>query len=99
MTLDNPLDGPEAAADLIALLADEGVADFFINPGTDSAPIQEALAAARAAGTPSPRAVLCVDESVALAAAIGHQLASRSRVCSSSSSATRVSAVNAISTG
>ncbi|KDP05740.1 thiamine pyrophosphate-binding protein, partial [Mycobacterium avium] len=76
MTLDNPLDGPEAAADLIALLADEGVADFFINPGTDSAPIQEALAAARAAGTPSPRAVLCVHESVALAAAIGHHMAS-----------------------
>ncbi|PBJ34443.1 thiamine pyrophosphate-binding protein, partial [Mycobacterium avium] len=76
MTLDNPLDGPEAAADLIALLADEGVADFFINPGTDSAPIQEALAAARAAGTPSPRAVLCVHESVALAAAIGHHMVS-----------------------
>ncbi|WP_415823134.1 hypothetical protein, partial [Mycobacterium senriense] len=42
MTVDNPFDVPEAAADLIALLADEGVAHFFINPGTDSAPIQEA---------------------------------------------------------
>ncbi|MBV8789056.1 MAG: thiamine pyrophosphate-requiring protein, partial [Mycobacterium sp.] len=76
MTVDNPSDPPEAAAELIALLADEGVAHFFINPGTDSAPIQEALAAARAAGTPSPRAVLCVHESIALAAAIGHHMAS-----------------------
>lgn len=76
MTVDNLFDVPEAAADLIALLADEGVAQFFINPGTDSAPIQEALAAARAAGTPSPQAVLCVHESIALAAAIGHHMAS-----------------------
>ncbi len=76
MTVDNPSDVREAAADLVALLADEGVAHFFINPGTDSAPIQEALAAARAAGTPSPRAVLCVHESIALAAAIGHHMAS-----------------------
>ncbi|OBI06690.1 acetolactate synthase [Mycobacterium sp. E2462] len=66
----------EAAADLVALLADEGVSHFFINPGTDSAPLQEALAAARAAGSPSPRAVLCVHESIALAAAIGHHLVS-----------------------
>lgn len=76
MTVDNPSGVPEAAAELIALLADEGVTHFFINPGTDSAPIQEALAAARAAGTPSPRAVLCVHESIALAAAIGHHMAS-----------------------
>lgn len=76
MTVDNLFDVPEAAADLVALLADEGVAHFFINPGTDSAPIQEALAAARAAGTPSPQAVLCVHESIALAAAIGHHMVS-----------------------
>lgn len=66
----------EAAADLIALLADEGVSHFFINPGTDSAPLQEALAAARAAGSPSSRAVLCLHESIALAAAIGHHMIS-----------------------
>jgi acetolactate synthase-1/2/3 large subunit len=74
MTATNPPEAPEAAANLIALLADEGVSHFFINPGTDSAPLQEALAAARAAGTPSPRAVLCIHESVALAAAIGHHM-------------------------
>lgn len=76
MTVENLFDVPEAATELIALLADEGVAHFFINPGTDSAPIQEALAAARAGGAPSPRAVLCVHESIALAAAIGHHMAS-----------------------
>jgi acetolactate synthase-1/2/3 large subunit len=76
VTAINPSDAPEAAANLIALLADEGVAHLFINPGTDSAPVQEALAAARAAGTPAPQPVLCVHESVALAAAIGHHMVS-----------------------
>jgi len=37
----------DAAAELIAILADEGVRHLFINPGTDTAPVQEALAAAR----------------------------------------------------
>lgn len=68
---------PEAAENLVALLADEGVSHLFINPGTDSAPLQEALAAARAFGNAAPRAVLCVHESVALAAAIGHHMVSR----------------------
>jgi acetolactate synthase I/II/III large subunit len=76
MTVKDSPDVPEAAANLIALLADEGVSHFFINPGTDSAPLQEALAAARAAGTPAPQPVLCVHESVALAAAIGHHMVS-----------------------
>ena len=76
MTVANAHDVPEAAADMVALLAEEGVSHFFINPGTDSAPLQEALAAARAAGTPTPKAVLCVHESVALAPAIGHHMIS-----------------------
>ncbi|WP_256469590.1 thiamine pyrophosphate-binding protein [Candidatus Mycobacterium methanotrophicum] len=75
----DPTDVPEAAANLIALLADEGVSHFFINPGTDSAPLQEALAAARATGNPTPQAVLCLHESVALAAAIGHHMISGSK--------------------
>ncbi|HXM58180.1 MAG TPA: thiamine pyrophosphate-binding protein, partial [Candidatus Dormibacteraeota bacterium] len=66
----------EAAADLVALLADEGVSHLFINPGTDTAPLQEALAAARASGTPHPETVLCLHEHVALSAAIGHHMAS-----------------------
>ena len=36
----------DAAAELVATLADEGVQHLFINPGTDTAPVQEALAAA-----------------------------------------------------
>ncbi len=66
----------DAAAELIATLADEGVRHLFINPGTDTAPVQEALAGARAAGEPSPRAVLCTHEFVALSSAMGHYLAS-----------------------
>lgn len=74
--VDNPSDAPEAAANLVALLADEGVSHLFINPDTDSTPLQEALAAARASGAPRPQAVLCLHESVALAAAIGHHMIS-----------------------
>jgi acetolactate synthase-1/2/3 large subunit len=62
----------DAAAELVATLADEGVQHLFINPGTDTAPVQEALAAARTSGTPRPRAVLCTHEFVALSSAMGH---------------------------
>jgi len=66
----------DAAAELTATLADEGVQHLFINPGTDTAPVQEALAAARKDGAPSPRAVLCTHEFVALSSAMGHYFAS-----------------------
>ncbi len=62
----------DAAAELVGTLADEGVQHLFINPGTDTAPVQEALAAARTANAPSPRAVLCTHEFVALSSAMGH---------------------------
>src|SRR5579875_3022241 len=65
-----------AAGELVATLADEEVDYLFINPGTDTAPVQEALAGARASGTPSPRAVLCTHEFVALSSAMGHYAAS-----------------------
>lgn len=61
-----------AAEDLVSVLADEGVERMFINPGTDTAPVQEALAAARSSGAPHPRAVLCLHEFVALSSAMGH---------------------------
>jgi acetolactate synthase I/II/III large subunit len=66
----------DAAAELTQTLADEGVQHLFVNPGTDTAPVQEALAGARAAGSPSPRAVLCTHEFIALSSAMGHYLAS-----------------------
>jgi acetolactate synthase I/II/III large subunit len=62
----------DAASELVWLLADEGVQHLFFNPGTDTAPVQEALAAARAAGSPHPGSVLCLHEHVALSAAIAH---------------------------
>jgi acetolactate synthase I/II/III large subunit len=62
----------DSAAELVEILADEGVTHLFMNPGSDTTPVQEALAAARAAGTPHPESVLCLHEHVALTAAIGH---------------------------
>lgn len=66
----------EAAQELVAILADEGVRHLFFNPGTDTAPIQEALADAREHGLPHPESVLCTHEQVALSAALGHHLIS-----------------------
>lgn len=65
-----------AAAELVGTLADEGVEHLFINPGTDTAPVQEALAGARSVGGAHPRAVLCTHEFVALSAAMGHYFVS-----------------------
>jgi acetolactate synthase I/II/III large subunit len=45
---------PEAAANLVALLADEGVSHLFINPGTDSAPLQEGRCAVVDVRLPQP---------------------------------------------
>jgi acetolactate synthase-1/2/3 large subunit len=66
----------DAAHQLVGILADEGVDHLFINPGTDTAPVQEALAAARVSGRASPRSVLCVHEHVALSSAIAHHMLS-----------------------
>jgi acetolactate synthase I/II/III large subunit len=64
-----------AAAELVAILYDEGVSHLFVNPGMHTAPMREALAEATAAGMPHPQPVLCVHEHVALSAAHGHHLA------------------------
>ena len=45
----------DAAGELVWTLADEGVRHVFFNPGTDTAPVQEALARARTESTPHPR--------------------------------------------
>jgi len=66
---------PEAAEncaeEVLLALHDHGVEFLFLNPGTDSAPLQEALAALGARGAAVPRVVTCSFESVALAAAHG----------------------------
>lgn len=72
---DMPAAFGDAAAELVGTLADEGVQHLFINPGTDTAPVQEALAWARKSGSPHPRPVLCTHEFVALSSAMGHYFA------------------------
>ncbi len=54
-----------------------GVDYLFMNPGTDTAPLQEALVALDADGERVPTLVQCLYENVALAAAHGYFLVSR----------------------
>ncbi|MFN8559355.1 MAG: thiamine pyrophosphate-requiring protein [Dehalococcoidia bacterium] len=65
----------EAAEGLVEALTAYGVEHIFLNPGTDTFPIQEALAKLAAAGRTVPRTVLCIFETVALAAAHGYYAA------------------------
>ncbi len=51
-----------------------GVEYLFINPGTDTIPIQEGLAKLRAEGLEEPRAVLCPHEGVAVSMAEGYAM-------------------------
>jgi acetolactate synthase-1/2/3 large subunit len=57
------------AEHLVYLLAAHGVEYLFLNPGTDSAPIQEAVYALQEAGVPTPTVLISTFESVSLAAA------------------------------
>jgi acetolactate synthase-1/2/3 large subunit len=54
-----------------------GVEYVFLNPGTDTAPIQEALVALAADGETVPTLVPCLYENVAMAAAHGYFLVTR----------------------
>lgn len=59
---------------LVLGLVDQGVDAIFFNPGSDTAPYQEALAALADRGVAVPRLVLCPHEAVALAAAHGRSV-------------------------
>lgn len=59
------------AEELMYLLFAHGVEYLFLNPGTDSAPLQEAAASLLSRDLPIPKIVTCSFESVALAAAHG----------------------------
>src|SRR5579884_3689544 len=61
----------ETAEGYVEALIEQGVRYLFLNPGTDTFPIQEALSKLAAQGRPVPRTVLCLFEVVALAAAHG----------------------------
>lgn len=64
---------PETTAEhLLWLLHEHGVDHLFLNPGTDSAPLQEAAATLAEAGVAIPQIVTCTFESVSLAAAHGY---------------------------
>lgn len=62
----------EVAEAFIEMLNLNGVDYIFINPGTDTFPIQEAVAKYRALGKKAPEMVLCLHESVAMSAAHGY---------------------------
>jgi acetolactate synthase-1/2/3 large subunit len=61
-----------AAEALIELLIAQGVQYIFLNPGTDTAPIQEAVVSLGGRGRPVPTIVTCMYENVALAGALGY---------------------------
>ena len=67
-----PADVRNCAEEILYLLAAHGVELLFLNPGTDSAPLQEAFAALAERGVPVPRAIVSTFESVSLAAAHGY---------------------------
>lgn len=67
---------PSTAEALVLALVDQGVDAIFFNPGSDTAPYQEAFAVLAARGVPVPRIVLCPHEAVALAAAHGRAVLS-----------------------
>src|SRR5579884_3005413 len=65
----------ETAEGYVEALVSQGVDCLFLNPGTDTFPIQEALQKLAALGKPVPRTILCLFEVVALAAAHGYYAA------------------------
>jgi acetolactate synthase-1/2/3 large subunit len=60
------------AESFIELLNVNRVDYIFMNPGTDTTPIQEAVAKFKATGRRTPQVILCTHETVAMAAAHGY---------------------------
>jgi acetolactate synthase-1/2/3 large subunit len=58
----------------LELLRAKGVKYFFLNPGTDSAPINEAFAKFEAEGKSAPKIILAPHESIATAMAYGYAM-------------------------
>lgn len=68
----------ECGADVfIEVLNANGVKVLFINSGTDTFPIQEAIAKFESQGRITPRVILCPDEATAVAAAHGYFVATK----------------------
>jgi len=66
----------QRAEAFVEVLNANGVECVFFNPGSAIAPIQVAFLKYRASGKRTPKLVLCLDESVAMAAAHGHYMVS-----------------------
>jgi acetolactate synthase-1/2/3 large subunit len=66
----------QRAEAFVEVLNANGVECVFFNPGSAIAPIQAAFLKYKAAGKHTPKLVLCLDESVAMAAAHGHYMVS-----------------------
>ncbi len=66
----------EGAEVFVEMLNRQGVEYIFMNPGTDTVPIQEALAKFQTLGKKAPKVVLCLHEFVAMSAAHGHFMVS-----------------------
>jgi len=69
-------DFEQAAEAFLALLWAHGSRYVFINPGTDTFPLQEAWARRREQDQPSPTPIMCIHEHTAVSAAHGYFLAS-----------------------
>ena len=65
----------ETAEAFVEALVAQGVDCLFLNPGTDTFPVQEAIRKVEEQGRIAPRVVLCLFEIVALAAAHGYYAA------------------------
>ncbi len=65
----------ETAEAFVEALVAQGVECLFLNPGTDTFPVQEAIRKLEVQGRTAPRVVLCLFEIVALAAAHGYYAA------------------------
>ena len=66
------IDVGETAEGYVEALISQGVEYLFLNPGTDTFPVQEALKKLEDMGRPVPKTILCLFEIVALAAAHGY---------------------------
>ncbi len=67
----------EAAEAFVELLNANGVDHIFLNPGTGSTSIQEALSKFKALGKRTPNVILCLHEFTAMSAAQGYFMISR----------------------
>ncbi len=71
-TLQRPLLIDNVSDGYLELLNAHDVDYIFINPGSGTAPIQESIAKFHAQGRRTPKLILCLHESVAMAAAHGY---------------------------